>query len=111
MKFRLFDLTQPLPFMQGYAINTINKQIHGTIKAAGEVDEDTKMLGTLLYVKMEHVGKVNTSESIWHDDGCRLECLYQRIDDHHWTGKGENDNGNIVWDVIELEVVILPVAA
>jgi hypothetical protein len=91
MRFRLFDLKGSLPFSQGYAINELNRQIAGKLEAAGEVDEDPRLPGTLIYIKKSFKeGDVKTSESVWHDDGTSLQCLYHRTNDDLWM---EKDNG------------------
>lgn len=91
MKFRLFDLGRALPFSQGYAIKEIHKQTGGGLLAAGEVDEDPQLPGTLLYIKKNYTeGEVKTSESVWHDDGCGVQCLHHRPDDQPWRTRQED---------------------
>ena len=93
MKFRLFDITGSLPFSQGYAINEIAKQTTGKLVAAGENAESIDLAGGLLYIKKTYeVGEVTVSESIWHDDGCGVTCIYKRLNEKQWEKKhGEGD--------------------
>ena len=96
--FRLFDLTENLPFSQGYAIKAIMDQHGGRLIEAGEMHSGLDVVGTYLYVKME---SLNTAQTIWHDDGCGLLCVYRSIDNESWKQRvGEST------DWIESDIVL-----
>ena len=80
LAFRMFDLSQPLPFSQGHAIRAIAKQHRGKVIAAGECT-NTHEPGTLLYVKLQ---AANTAEFVALDDGTQLIPKHIRIEGRDW---------------------------
>jgi hypothetical protein len=94
MRFRMFDINEPLPFSQGYAVRWIVSQVSGTLIEVGEADENPGLPGTLLYLRFKYsAGVVHACESVWHDDGCYVECIYKRENlTGSWKKKVDDDN-------------------
>jgi hypothetical protein len=74
MQARLFDLTKPIPFMQGMALKEIMYHLGGKVLQFGEIDEVPEQLSGhgVLYLKCERGGSI--AESIWIDDGVSVSC-------------------------------------
>jgi hypothetical protein len=104
MEIRLFDVTKPLPFSQGWAINVIRHAISGKLEATGQVVSGGPSSGVLIYFRFSHTGEVKQSECLWFDDGHSMaECRYLRTDDDQWRERG--DDGKWQPSSVEINIV------
>lgn len=102
LAFDPFDLKGQLPFSQGYAIAAIDRRTAGTLVAAGQNSGPSELPGTLLYIKKTYsAGEVKASESVWHDDGLELACLWKRVDNGPWQRRSNGE-----WQDAEVTCVL-----
>lgn len=79
MKFRMYDLSKPLPFSEGCAVeHLVQEYAPGKLLAAG--DHPIKD-GVLIYVKLQ---SRNVAEFIVHDDGYCLMPKHLRLEGGVW---------------------------
>lgn len=92
LKVMLYDISKPVPFMQGEGIKAIHKQIHGRLVSCGECLSEASILsdeyseGTLLYVNTSYEISGNV-ESLWFDDGCSVRCAAVKFPNKDWEIK------------------------
>ena len=86
MKFRMFDLDDNVPAMQGIAMLALARDHGGEIDAAGEhVNGDGS---NMLYVKLRKKDGTSTAEVIVCDRGTELQPVYVNIDGRGWMEVG-----------------------
>ena len=87
----LYNMSEPVPFMQGEGIKAIHKQIHGKLVACGECLSEASILsdefteGTLLYLDTHY--EIGNVESLWFDDGCSVRCAAVKFPNAEWEIK------------------------
>ena len=91
-KIELFDMTDKLPFSQGYALAAIRQRVGGRREAGGEARSNHGN-GTILYARASYAaGDVRSTESLWLDDGYNIaRCVRMRKDDGEWLSREGGD--------------------